>query len=86
MKTRTITNFEPKINLTLARPNITQDQLFDAGVMLSSLNSKFSIVHRYDADIEMLIENENETAPESETNLLFDENVNVIYLLAAKHS
>ena len=44
--------------------------------MLSTLKSKSQIVHRYDAEIELLIEDENELATEIETNL-FDEKVSV---------
>ena len=41
------------------------------------MKSKSQIVHRYNAEIELLIQNENELATEIETNLLFDENVSV---------
>ena len=34
-------------------------------------------MHRYDAEIKLLIENEIELATEIETNLLFDEKVSV---------
>ena len=71
------TKLEPKINLTLGRPIVSQDQLFEAEGLLSTLKSKSQIVHRYDAEIELLIEDENELATEIETNLLFDEKVSV---------
>ena len=45
--------------------------------MLSLLESKSQIVYRYDAEIELLIQDEIELATEIEINLLFDEKVSV---------
>ena len=45
--------------------------------MLSTLKSKSQIVHRYDAAIELLIEDENKLFTKIETNFLFDEKVSV---------
>ena len=45
--------------------------------MLLTLKSKSQIVHRYDVESELLIEDENNLATEIETNFLFDENVTV---------
>ena len=71
------TKLETKINLTLGRPIISQDQRFEAEGLPSTLKSKSQIVHRYDAEMELLIEDENELVTEIETNLIFDEKVSV---------
>ena len=75
------TKLEPKINLTLGRPIISQNQISEAEGLLSTLKSKSQIVHRYDAEIEWLIEDENKLATEIETNLLLDEKVSVAIVL-----
>ena len=56
---------------------MSQVQLFEAEGLLSTLKSKSRIVHRYDADVELLIQDENELDTEIETNLFFDEKVSV---------
>ena len=68
---------EPKINLTLGRPIISQDQLFEAEGLLSVLKSKCQKVQRYGTDNELLIEDENKLTTEIEVNLLFDEKLSV---------
>ena len=49
-----ITNLESKIILTLGRPIISQEQLFEAEGLPSTLKSKSQIVHRYDAELNYL--------------------------------
>ena len=80
------TKLEQKIILTSWRPIIShsQDQLFEAEGLLSTLKSKSQILYRYDAEIELLIVDENELATETETNLFFDGTVSVLTLVA-KH-
>ena len=45
--------------------------------MLSTLKNKSHFLHRYDAEIELFIEDENKLATEIETKMLFDEKVSV---------
>ena len=71
------TKSEPKIDALLNRPISNQDQLCEAEALLSSLKTQWNMVHRYDAGIELLIDDETELIAEIEANAVFDEKANV---------
>ena len=64
---------EPKVDVMLSRPITDQDRLVEAEGLLATLQNKSQIVNRYDAEIELLIEDENDLAIEVEANTVFDE-------------
>ena len=71
------TKLGPKNNLTVGQAILSQDQHFEAEGLLSTFKRLPRIVHQYDAEIELIIEDKIELATEIETNLLFDEKVKV---------
>ena len=71
------TKLEPKVDAMLSRPITDQDRLVEAEGLLATLKNKSQIVNRYDAEIELLIEDENDLAIEVEANTLFDEKISI---------
>ena len=71
------TRLERKLDEFFAHPIDDSERLCEAQALLSTLKNKSSDIHRWDHEIELLIEDENELLAEMETTTDFDHNASI---------
>ena len=58
------TKSESKIDLMLSQSIVNEEQLCEAEALLANLKNLWNLLHRYDAEIELLIDDEDELSSE----------------------
>ena len=71
------TKSESKIDLMLSQSIVNEEQLCEAEALLANLKNRWNLVHRYDAEIELLIDDEDELSSEIDSSALFDERASI---------
>ena len=67
------TKSETKIDLMFSQSIVNEEQLCEAEAPLANLKNLWNLVHRYDAEIEHLIDDEDELSSEIDSRAIFDE-------------
>ena len=71
------TKSESKIDLMFSQSIVNEEQLCGAEALLANLKNRWNLVHRYDAEIELLIDDEDELSSEIDSSALFDEKASI---------
>ena len=67
------TKLEQKIDLILSPSTVNEEQLCEAEALFATLENRWNLFHRDDADFELLIEDEDDLSVEIEPNKAFNE-------------
>ena len=68
-----VTKSESKIDLMLSQSIVNEEQRCKAEALLANLKNRWNLVPRYNAEIELLINNEDELSSEIDSSATFDE-------------
>ena len=71
------TESESKIDLMLSQSIVNEEQHCEAEALLAILRNRWNLVPRYDAEIELLIDNEDELSSEIDSSATFDEKASI---------
>ena len=71
------TKSESKIDLMLSQSIVNDEQLCEAEALSANLKNRWNLVHRYDAEIELLIDDEDDLSSEIDSSALFDEKASI---------
>ena len=72
-----ITKSDSKTDLMLSPSIVNEEQLCEAEALLASIKNRWKIVHRYNAEIKLLIDDEDELSSELDSNAIFDEKASI---------
>ena len=61
----------------LSQSIVNEEQLCEAEALLANLKNRWNLVHRYDAEIELLLDDEDELSSEIDSSALFDEKASI---------